>query len=53
VGANPAPPDTTGYDVDFPALAWSDEQASYWSNEIAINGNAPLVHALAWAASGR
>lgn len=40
--------DNQGYDLSIPAKAWQDVQASYWSNEIAINWNAPLVYALAW-----
>lgn len=38
-------------DPDAPApLMWQDAQASYWSNEIAVNWNAPLVYGLAWFA---
>jgi endoglucanase len=38
-------------DPDAPApLMWQDEQVSYWSNEIAVNWNAPLVYGLAWFA---
>ena len=40
--------DNQGYDLSIPAKAWQDVQASYWSNEIAINWNAPLVYTLAW-----
>jgi endoglucanase len=51
-GANPAPTDEVAPATIHPALSWAVVQASYWSNEIAINWNAPLVYALAWAASG-
>ncbi len=40
--------DNQGYDLSIPAKAWQDVQASYWSNEVAINWNAPLVYTLAW-----
>lgn len=29
-------------------LQWQDDQRSYWTNEIAVNWNAPLVYGLAW-----
>lgn len=36
-------------DPDAPAaLQWQDDQRSYWTNEIAVNWNAPLVYGLAW-----
>jgi endoglucanase len=29
-------------------LLWQDDQVSYWTNEVAVNWNAPLVYGLAW-----
>lgn len=39
------------YTSDLPALSYSDDEASYASNEIAINWNAPLVYLLSFAHS--
>jgi endoglucanase len=40
--------ENAAYDLSVPARAWQDVQAAYWSNEVAINWNAPLVYGLAW-----
>lgn len=47
-GPNPAPRDQPQSGA-LPALDWQDVQGNYWNNEVAINWNAPLVYALAWA----
>lgn len=47
-GPNPAPRDQPASGA-LPALDWQDVQGNYWNNEVAINWNAPLVYALAWA----
>jgi endoglucanase len=44
-GPNPGEEDgVTTYPSSLPALAYTDDQNSYASNEIAINWNAPLVY---------
>ena len=38
---------------DYPALAWTDEAANYWHNEIAINWSTAMAYALVAALATR